>query len=222
MRIFPLGENALTVEFGDVISHELNSRALSLADYVEQNPFPGYVESVPAYASATFFYDLTKVRNGFPDSASAFESVKALIEAELPEINSSEHKPGRNIEIPMSFDPEHALDLREIADAKGLSSDELIDIFTAQTYSVYMIGFLPGFAYMGKVDERIAVPRRSSPRLKVPKGSVGIGGKQTGIYPLESPGGWQIIGKTEMEMFTPEGETPCPLKPGDNVRFVRA
>jgi len=98
----------------------------------------------------------------------------------------------------------------------------LIDLFTSATYRVYMLGFLPGFAYMGEVDERIAAPRRDSPRLKVPKGSVGIAGKQTGIYPLESPGGWQIIGRSKVEMFSPNADEPCFLRAGDEVRFVRA
>jgi len=107
-----------------------------------------------------------------------------------------------------------------VAAKAGLSADAVVDLFTGTSYRVYMIGFLPGFAYMGEVDERIAVPRRSSPRLKVPKGSVGIAGRQTGIYPLESPGGWQIIGRTEVELFTPDDHSPCLLRPGDNVRFV--
>ena len=111
---------------------------------------------------------------------------------------------------------------KKIADALvGFNANELLDIFLAQTYRVYMLGFLPGFAYMGEVDDRIAAPRLETPRTKVPAGSVGIAGKQTGIYPLESPGGWNIIGRTDLKMFDPTSDQPCLLKPGDEVRFVR-
>ena len=125
------------------------------------------------------------------------------------------------IEVPVFFDDECAPDLRAIAEFGGLAPDEVIDIFTSEIYRVYMLGFLPGFAYMGEVDKRIAVARKPTPRLKVPKGSVGIAGRQTGIYPFESPGGWQIIGRTKMELFTPDDETPCFFAPGDHVKFYQ-
>jgi KipI family sensor histidine kinase inhibitor len=105
---------------------------------------------------------------------------------------------------------------------KNLTASQVIEIFLAKTYRVYLLGFLPGFAYMGEVDERIAAPRKRSPRLKVPKGSVGIAGRQTGIYSLASPGGWQIIGKTNVELFTPERAAPTFLNAGDLVRFYQA
>jgi KipI family sensor histidine kinase inhibitor len=120
------------------------------------------------------------------------------------------------MEIPVDFGGE---DLNVVAEFSGLSTSGVVEIFLSRQYRVYMLGFLPGFAYMGEVDERIAVPRRATPRTKVPKGSVGIAGKQTGIYPFESPGGWQIIGRTPVEMFAPDREEPCLLRPGDIVRF---
>jgi KipI family sensor histidine kinase inhibitor len=126
----------------------------------------------------------------------------------------------RTIEIAVRFDRGSALDLDHVAELSGFRPDDVVNIFTGTTYKVFMLGFLPGFAYLGEVDERIATPRRDSPRLAVPKGSVGIAGRQTGIYSLESPGGWQIIGRTETEMFAPENEKPCRLAPGDYVRFV--
>jgi KipI family sensor histidine kinase inhibitor len=126
------------------------------------------------------------------------------------------------IEIPVCFDERYALDLNFVASSNDLSPDKVIEIFLAVTYRVYMLGFLPGFSYMGEVDRRIATPRKSSPRLKVPKGSVGIAGKQTGIYSLESPGGWQIIGRTDIELFTPQAESPTFLHAGDSVRFYEA
>ena len=219
-RIFPLGENAVTVEFGSEISEPLNDAAMNLAEYFDANRFPGFVEAVPAIASLTIFYKLHEVRQNLPENKTAFEFVKNAVEkaatglADKPRVNS------RVVEIPVSFREEDALDLQFIAESREVSTDEVIKIFLSKLYRVYMLGFLPGFPYMGIVDERIAVPRKPSPRLIVPKGSVGIAGQQTGIYPRESPGGWQIIGRTEIELITPDETSPCYFHPGDTVRFV--
>jgi inhibitor of KinA len=125
----------------------------------------------------------------------------------------------RDLEIPICFDMEFALDLDNIAREKDLAPGEIIEIFLGETYRVFMLGFLPGFSYMGEVNARIATARKKSPRLKVPSGSVGIAGSQTGIYSLESPGGWQIIGRTPLSLFTPFAERPALLEPGDLVKF---
>ena len=220
IRIFPLGDHALTIEFGTEISAHLNNQALTLARHFDAFPFPGFIECVPAYASTTIFYDLITVRRSFPGFATAFEAVKQLMENPVGNASPTPDNKPRVIEIPVSFSANDAPDLDYVAESKQLKPSDVIDIFTSQTYRVYMLGFLPGFAYMGKVDERIAMPRRSSPRLRVPKGSVGIAGRQTGIYPLESPGGWQIIGRTNLELFTPRENPPCLLRPGDYVKFV--
>ncbi len=219
-RIFPLGENAVTVEFGNEMSEPLNDAANNLSAYFETHRFPGFVEAVPAIASATIFYDLIAVRKSFLEFKTAFEAIKQLVEdatehlADTPPVNN------RIVQVPVSFDAENALDLEFIAENSGLTKSKVIEIFLSKTYRVYMLGFLPGFAYMGVVDERIAVPRKSSPRLIVPKGSVGIAGQQTGIYPNESPGGWQIIGKTDLDLMTPDRDSPCLFQPGDSVRFL--
>lgn len=222
IRIFPLGDSALTVEFGQWISPDLNRVAIALSTYLDKNPFPGYVESVPAYASTTIFYDLITVRRQFSDSETAFASVRRHLLNVLPSVSDHLDDSGRNCDIPVHFDKDSALDLDYLAEASGLSAKEVIEIFTASTYRVFMLGFLPGFTYMGEVDPRIATPRRTSPRLEVPKGSVGIAGNQTGIYSLKSPGGWQIIGRTDIEMFRPTSHEPTFLQPGDMVRFVPA
>ncbi len=180
------------------------------------------VETVPAYASISIFYDVLTVRKIFPEFLTAYSAVKNFAENALQNLDKINEKEARLIEIPVSFDKEFALDLEFIAATNKLTPKEVITIFTAQTYRVYMLGFLPGFAYMGEVSEKIATPRKSSPRLKVPKGSVGIAGRQTGIYSFESPGGWQIIGKTDVELFTPEAETPTFLQAGDLVKFKEA
>ena len=220
IRIFSLGDSALTVEFGKTVSTSLNKKAIALSAFFENNQFPGFVESVPAYASTTIFYDLVKVRRSFLDFSTAFEAVKHFALGALNQLVLSNEVTTRRIEIPVRFDKESALDLDHIAEASGLSPDRVIEIFTAPIYRVFMLGFLPGFSYMGEVDDRIATPRKESPRVSVPKGSVGIAGKQTGVYSLESPGGWQIIGRTDVEMFTPNAESPSYLNPGDEIRFV--
>ena len=221
-QIFPLGTGALTVDFGNRISVDLNERAISLAEYFEANPFPGFIETLPAYASVAIFYDPTATRRAFPDSASSFEAVRDLVTTALKDLQTRATGESRVVEIPVDFGQDAALDLPHIAEQGGISASDAIDIFVSRTYRVYMIGFLPGFAYMGEVDERIATPRRPSPRLKVPRGSVGIAGRQTGIYPLESPGGWQIIGQTSMNLFDAAANPPSVLKAGDSVRFIRA
>jgi len=218
MQIFPLSESALTVEFGNEISFEFNDKAIALASNLRENPFPGMIEAVSAYSSVTIFYDLaTTKKQQFP---TAFETVKQHVIGVMDNIDSNLSSEHRVVEISVNFDSKYSLDLASICEFSGLDPNEVIDIFLSKTYRVYMLGFLPGFAYMGEVDERIAAPRLATPRTKVPKGSVGIAGKQTGIYPFESPGGWQIIGRTDVEMFTPHKKMPCLLRPGDEIRFV--
>ena len=221
-KIFPIGDNALTIEFGSEISAEHNNLVLKLAAYFEQNAFEGFVEIVPAYVSLACFYDVLVVRKNFSAFATAFDAVKNFAENALQNLNDFEETKQRLIEIPICFDKEFALDLDSVAAMNNLTAAQVIEIFISETYRVYMLGFLPGFAYMGKTREQIATPRKTSPRLKVPKGSVGIADQQTGIYSLESPGGWQIIGKTNVELFTPEAESPTFLKAGDLVRFYEA
>lgn len=221
-KIFPLGDNALTVEFGNEISAEMNYRVVHLADFFDQNSFNGLIEIVPAYASLAVFYNVSQVRKNFPDFSTAFEAVKNFVENALQNSDVSQKINSRIIEIPVCFDAEFALDLEFVAQTNNLTAQEAIEIFLARTYQVFMLGFLPGFAYLGEVNKRIAAPRKDSPRLKVPQGSVGIAGRQTGIYPLESPGGWQIIGKTNIELFTPNGESPTFLHAGDSVKFYEA
>jgi inhibitor of KinA len=221
VKIFPLGDSALTVSFGNEISPELNKQVLTLSNFIEQNPFKGFTETVPAYSSISIFYDVYEVRKEFSDFETTFEAVKKFTEKALQNLSEIPEEDSRLIEIPVDFDKEFALDLEFVASENNLSPEKVIEIFTSKTYRVYLLGFLPGFAYMGELDAQIATPRKDSPRKKVPKGSVGIAGRQTGIYSLESPGGWQIIGKTEVELFTPENENPTFLQAGDLVKFIQ-
>jgi len=220
-KIFPLGNAAAIIDFGNQISAEANDCVLSLAKHFDKNPFAGFVEIVPAYSSLTVFYDVFKVRKNNQNFETAFDFVCAEIENAMLETNENVRIEARLIEIPVCFDPEFAPDLEFIAAEKNLLREEIIEIFLAATYRVFMLGFLPGFAYLGEVAEIIAVPRKQSPRLQVAAGSVGIAGRQTGIYSLASPGGWQIIGRTPLEMFNHENQPPTRLQAGDTVRFYQ-
>ena len=212
MRIFPLGDSAATIEFGNEISVGLNNRSITLADHLIRDPFNGMIEAVPAYASVTVYYDPTKT---------TFSSVEQNLMNVAQDLRVEANSDTRLIEIPLEISIETSPDLDRIVELSGIAESDAVELFLSNTYRVYMLGFLPGFAYMGEVDDRIAAPRLETPRTRVPRGSVGIAGKQTGIYPLESPGGWNIIGRTDLKMFDPTSNSPCFLRPGDEVRFVR-
>lgn len=219
-RIFPLGDNALTIEFGKIISEEFNQKVLDLDNYLQTHPFNGLTEIIPAYSSLTIFYDIFTVKNSFSDFPNTFSAIESLVKNILQNLDNLPKTVGRTLKIPVSFNKKVALDLEYVANSNNLKIKQVIEIFTSKTYRVYMLGFLPGFAYMGEIDDRIVTARKHKPRLSVPKGSVGIAGKQTGIYPLESPGGWQIIGKTDVELFTPNCENTTFFKTGDLVQFI--
>ena len=160
-RIFQLGDSAVTVEFGDKISEATNLRALALAEQFEKRPFAGYIESVPAYSSTTVFYDPLEVRKANPNVRTAAQAVQAAIGGALPNLTVSDAISSEPTAIPVNFSAEYGLDLENLAIACTLKVSEVISIFTERIYRVYMIGFLPGFAYMGEVDERIASPRHT-------------------------------------------------------------
>ncbi len=221
MLISPLGESALSVSFGSIISEELNRKAIALCRELENAPFPGMIEAVPAYSSATVFFDLVTTRKALPEIPTVFDAVSERVKQAVANLDSSEAEVTRVHEVPMLVGGDSSPDLKEAAASRSLAPEAFLQIFFERTYRVFMIGFLPGFAYMGEVDELIAVPRLKSPRTNVPKGSIGIAGSQTGIYPQESPGGWQIIGRTDAELFDPTRAEPCLFRAGDEVRFVR-
>ena len=190
--------------------------ALQQAFY--KNHFKGFIETVPAYASLAVFYDVAIVKKNNAAAATAFDFVKSFTQQLIRELQDADETTKEIIiNIPVYYNGE---DLAAIAMQHQLSVQEVIRIHTAKTYRVFMIGFLPGFAYMGKVDERIATPRLAIPRTHVKPGSVGIAGFQTGIYPLASPGGWQLIGQTPLKIFDTKKESPCLLQAGDTIQFI--
>lgn len=222
-RIFPLSENALTVDFGNRIDVTLNRQVLVLAEAIDRQPFAGLAELVPAYGSLTVFYDVWTVRKDNPTFPTAWAAMQAKVETYLADCKNYSFDDKivspRIIKLPVCYNLESGWDWDDVCRHTGLSREEVIRRHTAATYRVYMMGFLPGFAYLGGLDETIAVPRKAQPRTQVEAGSVGIAGQQTGVYPLNSPGGWQIIGKTSVKLFDKTAPNPVLLQAGDQVRF---
>ena len=214
-RILPLSEEALSVQFeGSLLS--AHAQVMQLDALLNTNPFVGFLESVPAYVTLTIYYDTFLLKD---KGSSPFQVIKNQLVSLLKELPSTESYASRLIEIPVCYEGDFAPDINEVATHIGLTKEELILRHTAQTYQVSMMGFLPGFAYLTGLDERLACPRKASPRLQIPAGSVGIAGLQTGVYPLDSPGGWQLIGRTPLTLFSPEKEKPFLLEANDQIRF---
>jgi len=178
----------------------------------------GAKDIIPAYTTITVVYDIAAIRK--ITNTAAYKYISEQIEKAISECDWKNESSPREIIIPVCYDISLGIDLPEMSNQKNISIEEIISIHTSATYNVYMLGFLPGFAYMGIVDDKIVVPRLSQPRKNVPAGSVGIAGNQTGIYPLDSPGGWNIIGQTPLRMFDINNTDPCLVKPGDKVKFV--
>lgn len=214
-RIFPLGDSAITIDFGNCIEQNINTKVISLFYYLQKNPLEGMIETVPAYSSLTVYYDVfnSKMKN---TSVSAYDFMKRQLEKILVHDITAEPVLSNHIRIPVLYDGE---DIEWVAQEKNLSVKEVIRIHSGAVYRVYMLGFLPGFPYMGETNERINVPRKQQPRLKVEEGSVGIAGRQTGIYPLASPGGWQLIGKTPLKIFDAKRKPLALISAGDTVQF---
>jgi inhibitor of KinA len=219
-KIHCLGDTAMTIEFGEGIDVELNQLAITCAGALERDPFPGFIEAAPAYASTTVFYDPLQVMRVCGDTGEICSFVAGRLLSAASSAKDISVDTPRLIEVPARFGGDRGPDLKEMSSRCGLTENEIIDIFISREYRVFMLGFLPGFAYMGKVDERIAIPRLESPRARVSAGSIGIADDQTGIYPFDSPGGWRLIGRTEMAIFDRDNVPPWAFSPGDRVRFV--
>jgi KipI family sensor histidine kinase inhibitor len=215
-RVLPLGDAAAVVSLGDAFSEAVNDSVMALAASLRERPLPMPVQDVvPAIASLAVHVDPRRVR---------VEDLIEALDARAGEIArgqaaSKDAGDAAIHEIPVRYGGGEGPDLADVAAFAGLDTAGVIERHAGRVYRVYMLGFLPGFAYLGQVDPSIAAPRRSSPRLDVPMGSVGIAGRQTGVYPQVSPGGWQIIGRTSSSMFDAASGRSL-LQPGDRVRFV--
>lgn len=216
---FPLADQFLLLDWGGGIDANTNARVLAAFRQLRAAALPGVLDLVPAYSSLGVAYDAVQLLKRFP-GRQPFEVLREQIEKILEKPAQDGGDPGRLLEIPVCYDPDLGPDLEALAVRSGLSTEEIVQRHSEQEYRVYMLGFLPGFAYMGAVDAAIATPRQEQPRPFVPAGSVGIAGQQTGIYPLDSPGGWNLIGRTPLRMFDPARAEPALLRPGDRVRFI--
>lgn len=215
----PLGDEAVLVDFGNVIDEGINTFIHRVFQNIKGAAIKGITDVVPAYCSLAVFYEPEQFDKEAVDDKSAFDFVVQLL---TEHIHAVEHFPTqhtREVHVPVCYEEPYSLDLHEYAVQKNIPPDEVIRLHTSVQYRVYMIGFLPGFAYMGSVADELALPRKVTPRTDLPAGSVGIAGKQTGIYPVSSPGGWQIIGRTPLVLFNTSAATPVLFEPGDVVSF---
>lgn len=211
-----LSETAIAIEWGNSMDENIHQQVSGLDHLLHQKPFPGFIETVPAYTTLTIYYQLETIA---AEHASPFLFIKNYVEKLMGE-ESGDTAPEKNVvSIPVCYDDAFGYDLEYVANANEILKETVITLHQQTSYKVYMMGFLPGFAYMGAVNMAIATPRKPTPRAKVEEGSVGIAGKQTGIYPLPSPGGWQIIGRTPLCLFDPKKTGPFLLKSGDTVKF---
>jgi inhibitor of KinA len=210
------GETAFSLVCSPRIDEVIHAAIWAMFNQLQSAALPFIADLIPAFHSLTIFFDLAKVPNQLP-SITAGETVLQQVLEELKNIHPSIHPESRIVKIPVCYDASLAPDLLSLAEKLQLTTDELIYLHTSRSYRVYLLGFLPGFAYMGPIHDKLVAPRHEHPRKKVAAGSVGIAGAQTGIYPVDSPGGWQLIGQTPIAMFTPEQLPPCVLLPGDEV-----
>lgn len=219
LKIYGLSEKSVTITFGTAIDNDLLSLITDFNQLLLQNPFPGLITTVPAYTTLTVFFDPLSVMLSDPPGEVCFEKVSTHLN-KIAQIKREKSAVIANkLVIPVCYGGDFGQDLLTVAGTNKLTQTEVIDIHTAGQYIVFMIGFVPGFAYMGGMDIRLSTPRKEVPNAKIPAGSVGIAGNQTGIYPMETPGGWQIIGQTPLKMFNVDRSQPSLLKGGDSVTF---
>lgn len=205
------GDSAITVEFGNEISAEINACVHALDKALHKKNILGIVETVPTFRSLLIIYD---------PCITGGEKLKAKITKLCGDLEASSEGKKRIIEIPVLYGGEYGEDLKDVAEINKLTEDEVVKIHSGTDYLIYMLGFLPGFAYLGGLDPRLHTPRLDSPRTCIPAGSVGIGGAQTGVYPLASPGGWQLLGRTPVSVFDRQRQEPILYRAGDLVHFV--
>jgi inhibitor of KinA len=211
MKIIPASDSSLLVVFGDVISPELHQRVMGLFHALQKSGDPRIRNLHPGYASLLVDFDPLRLTH---------EELTAVVEQLAGSRNLAVNNSDLVISIPVCYDIEFGPDLPDVARHAGLSVEEVIRLHSSPTYLVYFLGFSPGFVYLGGLPEALDTPRLATPRASIAGGSVGIAGSQTGIYPVDSPGGWRLIGRTPLRMFDPEAEPPTRLQPGDRMKFA--
>ena len=210
MRLLPAGDLAVSVELGDEISREVNARVLALEYLLQQKALPGVLETVPTFRALLVYYD--PFVTGFDELVS---TLRSLVVQARPDVLP----PARTVEIPCCYGGELGFELDAAAAKIGLAPDEMARLHASADYHVYFVGFTPGLPYMTGMPERLTIPRLETPRTRTPAGSVGIGGKQCSIYPVESPGGFWVLSRTPIRLYDPASPDPILLRAGDHVRF---
>lgn len=205
-----MGDRSVLVELGDEISLSVNQKVRELFVALDLRKIYGVLELVPGYRSLLVVYDPLAIE---------LKRLKIKIDETAGQLDTSRLPPSKTVEIPVAYGDEYGPDLEWVAEYHKITTEEVIQLHTEPLYSVYMIGFMPGYPYLGEVPDALVTPRRETPRTRVPQGSVAIAQKQTGIYPVESPGGWQIIGRTPVSLFDPGKKQPSLLEMGDQVKF---
>jgi len=225
MEIIPLGDSALVVrvreQFEDA-PEEVLDQVLRVFQLLQRTAIPGVIELAPAYTSVGVFFDPITIAKASETPDDVFDwlasRIRGVVAAGADRGRKSRSR-SRNVEIPVCYDPEFAVDIDDVARHTQLPAIEIVNLHTATEYRVACIGFVPGFTFLAGLPKNLATPRRDVPRKEIPPGSVGIGGAQTGIYPLRSPGGWNLIGRTPLNLFDSTKNPPTLLCPGDRVRF---
>lgn len=206
----PLGDQAIVIEAGNAINEQTQQQIRMISGLLETETPDWIIEFIPAFTTVSVFYNPVTI---------SYEEAKTELQKLLQQTATAQTSEPRTVEIPVCYGGEFGPDLDFVASHNGLTPEEVIQIHTAGDYSVYMIGFAPGFPFIGGMSEKIAAPRRPSPRLRIPERTVGIAGMQTGVYPIETPGGWQLIGRTPLRLFRPENDIPSLLRAGDKIIF---
>jgi inhibitor of KinA len=219
--IYALGDRAVTLSLGNTIDDDKHNRLMATYETLSQNPVPGVLDITVAYSSITISFDLTLVRKTNPGMLASDAMKKRLVEAYTLSAQHAGNPSAKLWRVPVCYDPPFAYDIDELSSRQKISREQIIALHTSRTYRIYMIGFLPGFPYMASVAPELRVARKPRPRPVVEAGSVGLAGEQTGIYPVNSPGGWQIIGRTPVTLFDKNADPPVWLKPGDKVQFFQ-
>lgn len=209
-QIQPAGDSCMVVDFGNIISLEINAKVQALKSYLEISGIGGIIELMPTYRSLAIYFD---------PAGTDIDLLRGRIKEGLNTLGGEPSISTKEVTIPVRYGGEYGPDLESVARYHNISAGDVIRLHSGRSCYCYMLGFTPGFSYLGGMDESIATPRLENPREIIPAGSVGIAGKQTGIYPIDSPGGWQLIGRTPVTMYDPDRDPPTLLDSGIWVRF---